>query len=229
MHEDRWLSARFGHPVFTVADVREAADIPDDRGASYQAKVDTDRVADVTALERSGFSVVDVNVTLARPGEAFPADDRVADAGPGDRDELIRIAAEDYDVSRFHLDPGIPERVASAIKRDWITACLDGERGERVLAASVDGAPAGFLAVLAGEGTRVIDLVAVSAEERGAGLGVALVRRFLTLCAEAGARGEVGSQVSNTGALRLYEELGFRTVGTRYVLHRHVQPSWGAR
>jgi dTDP-4-amino-4,6-dideoxy-D-galactose acyltransferase len=228
LQEDRWLSARFGHPVFTVAGADDAAAISGDGPASYQAKVDADRVGEVAALEAAGFRVVDVNVTLAREGETFPDDERVADATPEDRDELIRIAAEDYGVSRFHLDPEVPDAVASAIKRDWITACLDGERGERVLAVSADGAAAGFLAVLAGDGTRVIDLVAVAAARRGAGLGAALVKRFLTLCAEAGARAEVGSQVSNVGALRLYEELGFRTVATRYVLHRHVRPSWGA-
>ena len=98
-----------------------------------------------------------------------------------------------------------------------------------MLAASVDDAPAGFLAVLAGEGTRVIDLVAVAADRRGAGLGAALVRRFLTLCAEAGARAEVGSQVSNVGALRLYEELGFRTVGHALRPASPRPPELGAR
>lgn len=234
MNEDRWLSQRFGHPVFTVgeADIASGSDAlagQVEGPTSYQAKVDANRVADVATLERAGFTVVDVNVTLARAGEILDGDGAiaVADATPEQREELVRIAAEDYRASRFHLDPQIPDAIASTIKRDWITACLDGERGERVLAAAIDGQPVGFLAVLAGPSSRVIDLVAVSEDRRSSGIGSALVRRFLALAAETGARAEVGSQVSNVGALRFYEDHGFRTVGTRFVLHRHVNPSWG--
>lgn len=201
--------------------------------ASYQVKVDAKRVADVAMLERSGFTVVDVNLTLARSvagaALASAAGVEVRDARPADADEVLRIAARDLRVSRFHLDPEVPDRVASAIKRDWVGAYLDGARGERLLVAVSDGRPAGFLAVLAAGAARVIDLIAVGEGTRGTGAGRALVARFLELAAAAGAeRAEVGTQVGNVGALRFYEELGFRASGARFVLHRHVRPSWRA-
>lgn len=220
MRDDPWLAERLGRPAFTV----EADDGPGVAPASpafLQTRVpsaDTQRVA---ALERAGWSVIDVTVTLAR--EPGPLDGgvawTVAPARGSETEALLAIAERDYTVSRFHLDPLIPDSIAGRVKRDWLAACLDGKRGEGVLAAlDASGSPAGFLAVLETENASVIDLVAVSAAARGAGAGRALVAHLVT---SADHTVQVGTQIANVGALRFYEELGFRTRETRYVLHCH--------
>lgn len=217
MHDDQWLAERLGRRAITI----EAGDAPDVGDSAFlQTRVPTTDVARVSALERAGWSVVDVTVTLSRdPGvESGAGAWRVGAAEDGDRDALLAIAHDDYDVSRFHLDPQVSNAVARRIKRDWLAACLDGERGDRVLVAVGDDGPAGFLAVLRTPAAEVIDLVAVQAAARGAGAGRALVARLL---AESETTIEVGTQIANVAALRFYEALGFRARDTRYVLHCH--------
>ena len=219
MRPDPWLAERLGRPAFTV----EAEDDPGvaaPASAFLQTRVSAADVARVAELERAGWSVVDVNVTLARdPGaETGSPAWAVHRATAADRDPLLAIAENDYDVSRFHLDAEIPDPVARRIKHDWLGACLDGERGDHVLVADADSGPAGFLAVLRTPDAQVIDLIAVRAAARGTGAGRALVAHLL---AASDATVRVGTQIANVGALRFYEALGFRAVDTRYVLHRH--------
>lgn len=214
MREDSWLSERLGRPAYWAD--------PGDRGpfaapAFWQAKVDAENVARVAELESQQFRVVDLNLTLARGGGHHPAPELgVEPAEPGDHEALLEIAERHYERSRFHLDPEIPNQVAGRIKRDWLQACLEGARGDRVLAARVDRRAVGFLAAMGD----VIDLVAVHPAMRGQGIGQALVAGFLTVtdgvCT-------VGTQAANTGALRFYERLGFCTVRARYVLHLHAR------
>jgi ribosomal protein S18 acetylase RimI-like enzyme len=212
VREDAWLGQRLGRPTFTIED-------DDDPSMAtgpgfFQARVDCADVARVRDLEHAGFRVVDVNVTLRREAEPLTNDGdvRVADAAPAQREAVLAIAADHFEVSRFHMDPAISDATASAIKRDWAASVLDGRRGERMLVAEVSGAVAGFLALLAGP---VIDLIAVRTDVRRSGAGRALV----AACADQTLT--VGTQIANTGALRFYERLGFLTVASRYVLHLH--------
>ena len=219
MRSDPWLAERLGRPALTV----EAGDEPDvaaPESAFLQTRVPAGDVARVGELERAGWSVVDVNVTLERDPGIEPRSGVWAIGAPreGDRESLLTIAQDDYDVSRFHLDPQIPDASARLIKRDWLGACLDGERGDHVLVAAAADRPEGFLAVLRRPEALIIDLIAVRSAARGTGAGRALVTHLL---AEADVRIEVGTQIANVSALRFYEALGFRARDTRYVLHRH--------
>lgn len=220
MREDPWLAERLGRLAITV----EADDAPALAVAApafLQTRVPADDVLRVAALERAGWSVVDVTVTLQRePDPAAGADSwDVGLAREDERGPLLDIAAGDYDVSRFHRDPAIPDAVARRIKRDWLAACLEGTRGDGVLVARNADGPAGFLAITRTARASVIDLIAVRSAARGAGAGRALVRRLL---AESPDAIRVGTQIANVAALAFYEALGFRASDSRYVLHRHV-------
>lgn len=224
MVEDPWLAERLGRPVLTF----EAGDAPElvagaaaQRAPAFaQAKIGCADVATTVALQEAGFRVVDVNVTLTRPAARGAAPAEVEEAMEADRDAVLEIATDHYDVSRFHHDPAIPDELASAIKRDWAQALLDGQRGERLLVVRRKRRAVGFLGVLApSPGVRVIDLIAVHSAERRSGAGRALVEALL---ASGDGRVEVGTQVANTSSLRFYERLGFTVQDTRYVLHLHA-------
>lgn len=217
MREDPWLAERLGRRVITLED-GDAPDVTD--AGFFQTRVATSDVARVAALERAGWSVVDVTVTLSRDPGIEPCSPAwsVGPPAAGDREVLLAIARDDYDVSRFHLDPWFPDAIARRIKQDWLAACLDGERGDRVLVVAGDDGPEGFLAVMRRPAAQVIDLVAVRAAARGTGAGRALVAHLL---AESAETIEVGTQIANVAALRFYEALGFRARETRYVLHCH--------
>jgi dTDP-4-amino-4,6-dideoxy-D-galactose acyltransferase len=225
MLEDAWLAERLGCAAWWVPPETNAAELRDHAArngpAFYQAKVDAHDVAAVRELSAAGMAVVDLNLTVARDADQHAAPAMpVVEAGPEHGEGVREIAAADYEVSRFHMDDQVPPAVASRIKRDWVQAYLDGARGERLLVVERDGRPAGFLAELASGETRVIDLFAVRAAERGAGIGRALV---LELLRTAPGRVEAGTQAANVRALRFYESLGFRAERARYVLHLHAR------
>lgn len=226
IREDRWLSERFGRPVFTVegADEGLPAHMVAQPRASYQAKVPAAHVETVRRLTAAGLYVVDANVTLDRAPEVVPAVDgwEVGAAAPEHEPDVLEIAATAFRYSRFHLDPLVPDEVANRIKRDWAESYFRSTRGSGMLVAVRGGQAVGFLAVLAGEGVRTIDLIAVAGGTRSEGAATALTARFLSDSAGACERVEVGTQLANVPATRLYERLGFTVARTAYVLHGHT-------
>lgn len=231
---DPWMAKVFGHDVFRVAPegtdttaLRHHLRAREGRTAFYCAKVATDRIDQVQALAALGFGVVDVNVTFERePGDGCGPTTPVRDAVQSDREPLLRIAESCFVYSRFHLDPRVPDRVANAVKREWVDSYLHGRRGECLLVAEHDGSPVGFLAVLAakshGRDARVIDLVGVDRTVQGRGVGKSLVQEFVCSQPAGCELLRVGTQAANVPSMRLYERCGFRVAETAYVLHAHV-------
>jgi len=222
MREDVWLGQHLGRPAWTVEGEDAPAAIAARDPGFFRAKVPTDQVSRVGELEDAGFRMIDVNVTLSRePGPSSAAGSAVVrEARQGDREALLEIAEHDYTVSRFHLDPQIADSAARRIKRDWLDNYFNGERGDRLLVAELDGALAGFLLTVEAGDAAVIDLIAVASAARGRGTGRALVASLID--ASRGRSILVGTQVANVRALRFYERLGFSVDRTQFVLHRHA-------
>ena len=247
IREDRWLSAVCGRGVFEVVVVRaglgssagavRGVHEPLSRHASgrvramYYAKVDPREIDVVRALTSAGLYMVDAQVTLTRglqeePPRVAPAGLTIARARPEHCMRVLAIAASCFDYSRFHLDPGVPLDVANRIKREWMISYFRKERGDQLLVALREGRPVGFVALLVG-GTgarRVgrIDLIGVDRGCRRQGIGRALV---IAAMAEARTRCHelrVGTQLANLPSIRLYQNLGFAILESRYVMHLHV-------
>ncbi len=217
IQRDAWLSEVMARSVFRVDGVTE---IPDEPGF-YFAKVPTDRVADVGALTRRGFAVVDTNVTFERVREvAIATDVDVSDCTADDADGVLAIAGAAFRYSRFHLDPAIGVALANHVKREWVANYVRRVRGDALFVARVDGRPAGFLAALVAHGTAVIDLVAVAPSAHGKGIGSALCDAFAKRYA--GQPRIVGTQIANVPSIRMYTKLGYELARSAYVLHRHV-------
>ena len=164
----------------------------------------TSDVARVGSLERVGFRTVDVSVTFRRdPGLPLPAHPaRTRDARPDDRHAVMAIAEREYDVSRFHLDPGIPDEVARSIKREWADNYFTGARGDRMFVAEHDDEVAGFQLVLDTPEAAVIDLIAVAGTARGQGIGSSLVRPGTVKPRPSGAGGDPGRQSPGVADVR---------------------------
>jgi len=225
--EDAWLTRVVGRPFFRVdgaTPAHEAGAHGDARpGASYYARVPTADTARAAALADAGFRVVDCGVTLERtPGTRPGMPACVVRARPDHVEAVARIGGEAFGMSRFHLDPGMPAGAADRIKAEWARNCATGARGVGTLVAVHDGAPAGFLSVVADGDDYVIDLVAVDARHRGRGLGRALVSGFVAGFGPAARMLRVGTQAANIASVRLYESLGFRLASTSYAMHRHT-------
>jgi ribosomal protein S18 acetylase RimI-like enzyme len=222
VREDDWLGERLGRTAWTVEDCDGVEEITACGSGFFQAKVSAEWVARVGELEALGFRAIDVNVILRRDAgiSEIQSDLRVRDAHSRDRASVLAIATHDYAVSRFHLDPAIPDSVASAIKRDWVDNFFRGGRGDRLLVVDTHEEPAGFLLVVETPEASVIDLIAVATGAQGKGAGSALVAGLVQ--ARSDKPVVVGTQVANTRALRFYERLGFTVQRTQFVLHLHA-------
>jgi ribosomal protein S18 acetylase RimI-like enzyme len=225
VHADTWLSEVMARPVFRV-DGNGATDelethLRGQKRSFYFVKVPTDRVADVHALGRIGFSLVDTAVTFELTHEVphVSAID-VRECTADDADAVLAIAGSAFRYSRFHLDPAIGLDVAHLVKREWIANYVKKLRGDALLVAHHAGKPAGFLASLVSHGTAAIDLVAVATDAHGQGIGSALCAAFATRYA--GMPRVVGTQVVNVPSIRMYTKLGYELARSQYVLHHHV-------
>lgn len=222
MREDAWLGRRLRCAAWTVEEADTIDAVMACGAGFFQVKVGADDVARVGSLEAAGFRTIDVNVTFRRdanvpaPASGLPTRDAMA----ADRAAVSSIAQRDFSVSRFHLDPQIPDEVARTIKRDWADNFFAGARGDRMLVVERAGDVIGFELVLDTDEGSVIDLIAVAAAERGQGAGTALVSGLIASRPERPVL--VGTQVSNIGAMRFYERLGFIAARAQFVLHRHA-------
>ncbi len=221
MTRDPWLSEVMGHAVWSVEGPGEA---PAGGPAMYQARIAAERVEVARDLCAEGFYPVDMALTLRRGTTPGPAPGHpVREAVAADREDVAGVSERAMTTSRFSLDPAIPAATAGRVKREWAANCVAGLRGIGVTVAEVDGRIAGFLAVVASGGRRVIDLVAVDQGFQGRGLGRALVADFVRRHGP-GAEGlAVATQAGNAPSLALYESLGFRVAEATWVLHRHVE------
>lgn len=226
--EDGWLTHVVGRPVHRVDPRCTAGEIAHHvtdaaGGTIYFTRVPTGDTARVSELARLGFEVVDCGVTLSRhtdPPEVDPA--HVIGARPEHAEQVARIGAAAFAMSRFHLDPHMDAGAADAIKREWARNCAVGGRGVATLVSLAGDEVTGFLAVLRDGDAHVIDLVAVDGGYRGRGIGRSLVQAFIARFGPRSTELRVGTQAANITSLRMYERLGFRIQSTHYAMHLHT-------
>lgn len=180
--------------------------------------------------EARGFCLVDVlNVFLSRNApppvcnEAFRI---TTDRGEIDqrREEALQIGAESFrHSSRLHEDPRIPENKAEAFYRRLLDHFL--AKGEACTGIAVDAADrtAGFFVGLADERNQDLGylwMMAASPLHRKEGLGRLLLNRFLREMHGRCRLVEIGTQVNNSDANRLYHGARLPVAANVASLHR---------
>lgn len=238
---DPWLSGLLHRPAFRLADGLDAG--LDARLAKaplfVTAKPEAVDVETIGRLEEIGFRVVDAALTFGTA--ALRCDARVQGslvrfAGPDDREGVVALAGRAFRLSRFHLDPVLPNPIADRIKASWAGNFFGGARGDGMVVAEDAGCVVGFLQLLwSANAVLVIDLIAVAPEVGRRGIASAMIDFAWRNGTGGGARPSamrVGTQAANIAACRLYEGVGFRLCGAAVVLHHHGSggpyPSRGA-
>jgi len=211
------------------------------KGVRYLwARLDSSNLSALHLLERHGFLTVDGILTFAlRLDQAVVSEllasrsaesaARVRPARPEDRQRLVQLARSAYEHDRFHSDPLIPRPVADEVYALWMENACQGTAADVVLVAEQQGRVQSYVTALLDReaeqylGLRVgnIALVGTAADARGQGLAQAAMQGTLAWFREHGVQVvEVGTQLRNVPAARLYEGLGFRLVATSISL-RH--------
>lgn len=233
--EDSWLSTECGFACYEVqsgeASGLEHEPITEARSL-FTARVDTRDAKTVNGLIRKGFALVDSALTLVSvpssgydSGEQAPSEEIIVErAAADDVDAVKGIARSAFHHSRFHCDPRFPSAIADRIKEAWARNLVMGQRGAGCLVGRRNGRVVSFLGYLQVESPSpsfVIDLVAVSTEERGRGIGRATIAAMQAMSARHARSIIVGTQVSNIASVGMYEAMGFRLESSTYILHGH--------
>jgi dTDP-4-amino-4,6-dideoxy-D-galactose acyltransferase len=201
-------------------------------------RVDAADDAAIHALETAGFLSVDALLTFERPiagdPRAVPSDLIVREAVAGDAEPVGALAGSSFLDGRFHADPSIDAETAAAVYREWAGSCCRGSAADGVLVAVNPAREiVGFVACRIHSDTGVhlarltasIVLIATAPEARRQGVGRAIVmaalgwaeRRSVVVM-------QVGTQIRNTAAARLYEQCGFRLAAASQSFRAVIDP-----
>jgi GNAT superfamily N-acetyltransferase len=157
-----------------------------------------------------------VRPALAATAIAVEHHDRLDD--PADIEAVAAITRASIQRSHLHADPRLPIARTRELYAAWARNDVTG-RAQRTLLARSDGAVIGYLTVVGGPATAMIDLVAVTPGWHGRGVGSALLASFIDWIGDRDVVATVGTQVDNP-ALRLYARAGF--VPTAHHLTYHL-------
>jgi len=188
------------------------------------ARVDAGDVTSIAALQQNGFELIDGIQTFSLRLPAT-SPERSADSitirlyEESDLPQVLRIARSSYVHDRFHADTAIDQETADRINETWVCNSCLGHMADAVIIASAGDTVLGYVTCrIDQEATRVlgvgcgeIGMVATCARARKGGVATAATVGALEWFAAQGAAAvEVGTQLRNIAAARLYERCGFR-------------------
>lgn len=136
-------------------------------------------------------------------------------------EQIIKIARDAFQHSRFFNDTRLPKIKAANIYLHW-TECAFGLDNKYFAICKRDNQIAGFILFSITEDVRtgVIELIAVDEKFRGQSVGKSLIQRMELFCFEKSIINiNVGTQVDNISAIQFYNATGFRYVGCNSVYH----------
>ncbi len=177
-------------------------------------------------LLKRGWQLVDTNVqmekTTSRLYQSQPVGTMFRWARPPDEDRVAGIARNSFAGSRWHRDSKISNELADKIKEEWARNYWRGSRGQYMVVAEEEGYVVGFNQLIKREdGALVIDLIAVDERYRGKGVASGMIAFAVASCGPM-TRVVVGTQLTNTASLKMYQRSGFLIVGATHVFHRHL-------
>lgn len=134
--------------------------------------------------------------------------------------EAVEIAGNSFSTDRFHCDPRISKLLADRIKQEWLSANLKESRKTiNIIYKHPNNLKVvAFCSLLVKDNFLIIDLIAVSQEFRGRGIGKALITSSQIIAADTGMPLLVGTQVEND-ANQLYVTSGFVAEEQTFVFH----------
>ena len=197
------------------------------------ARVDAGNLAAIHALEEGRFETIDGIQTFAlrlrrsSPGPGTSVETRLyRDA---DLPQVLAIARNAYILDRFHADTALTAEKADAVNQEWVRNSCLGKAADAVIVACAGDRVLGYVtcklhretSAALGLSLGSIGMVATAAVARGRGVATTGTRAALEWF-----RGrnvdlvEVGTQMRNIAAGRLYEKCGFRLSAASLTLRK---------
>ncbi len=197
-------------------------------GVQYlSARVDAGNFTTIHALEASNFELIDGIQTFVQPldGNYGSAPTGTHPFEPKDLPEILEIGRTAFIFDRFHADPLLSRDVADQVNETWTHNCCLGTAADAVVVAEAAGRVASYVACRVDRQASIGEIVLVATAEWARGRGAAH-RASLAALHWFSTQGmisvEVGTQLRNIPAARLYEGLGFRLTRTSLTFRRII-------
>lgn len=148
-------------------------------------------------------------------------------ASQSDLNSCVNLAKNSFRQTRFHSDPSISYTEAESIYEQWVRNSFS-TAADSVVIAEINQQIAGFVTCkhqhdtyeITGKRFGTIGLVATAEKFRGQGVGKIVTFGALDWFVSQGIDlVEVGTQISNMPASRLYEACGFKLTSTSLTFH----------
>jgi dTDP-4-amino-4,6-dideoxy-D-galactose acyltransferase len=221
----------------TVSDLIQRI-VGDCRAAGVEhivARIDANDLPTLHALEREGFEIIDgiLTFSLRLPRERIlpPASGfEIRHFQRTDLDDVLAIARSAYVFDRFHADPSLTREIADRVTETWVRCSCSGD-ADAVILACYAGTLAAYVTCnihketsdVLGTTFATIGMVATHSDFRGKGAGTCATIGALNWFQQQGVDVvEVGTQLANVAASRLYESNGFRLTASHLTLRRSI-------
>lgn len=230
-----WDSRMYGFPAARL-DLAVAADAASRRALVAQvlasaarcgirhmiARVDAGDIALAAELTLAGFTLIDgiQTFSLPLPAPVLPGsgvETRLFQ--PADLDQILALARTAYVFDRFHADDSLDSATADRINEEWLRNSCSGQSADAVVVAVSGSEVLSYVtckmdrdcAATLGFTVGTIVMVATAAHARRQGAAAAGTHAAIDWFQRQGAGiVQVGTQLRNIPAARLYERCGFR-------------------
>ena len=169
---------------------------------------------------RTNAFLVDINIQFLKvlTDKPYP-DERTYVLNNYKRNEqVVKIAKDSFQYSRFFNDPKLPSAQAKNIYLNW-TECAFGQENKYFVICEREGNIAGYILFSNNEGS-VIELIAVNEKYQGQRVGKSLIQAMESYVIDQGINKiKVGTQVNNISAAQFYSKMGFAYVGCGSIYH----------
>jgi dTDP-4-amino-4,6-dideoxy-D-galactose acyltransferase len=199
------------------------------------ARIDASEISALHMLERFGFMTLDGILTFGlelkkEVATKFAAEVSIRLATQRDNKVVADLARSSYLFDRFHTDPVIRKVLADELFASWARNSCRRKVADSVIVAENGSGVVGFVTCKVQHdsknylGTKIgnIVLVATAKKAQGQGIARALTQASLDWFGRQEVDiVEVGTQLRNIPAVRLYESSGFRLVKSSLSLRRY--------
>jgi ribosomal protein S18 acetylase RimI-like enzyme len=172
-------------------------------------------LSEVWGLERSGFELMDVGVTFARPvtgrvDAPAPDDLLIRPSTDADIREIAAVMVVQPWGSRYEADPAYDPADVRELRARWLWNSHGG-RADVVLVGLLEGRPAGYVTCRVDRhtGHGDIELVGTLPEFRGRRVAPRIMAHALAWFSTRATLITVRTQATNIAAANLYERAGF--------------------
>jgi len=198
-------------------------------------RVDLDDVLDIITYEQNGFQLADMlltfylNVSLSSTvkNPESKGSIKVRSFQKGDDVALMQIARTAFRNDHFHRDSRFPRFKSDELFAKWAHNSCQGAADHVIVATMENERVIGFIACkiekLEKSNYGVIDLVAVSPQHQGKGVGTILTTEAINWFADRVETVFVGTQANNKASIRTYEKVGFRLFNTELTFHKWLE------